>query len=161
MKNVQISGIGGIETWRDAVEFLLLGCRNVQVTTAIMQYGYRIVEDMISGVSHFMDERGYDKLDDFIGLALGNVIPAEELNRDFKIIPNIDHKKCIGCGRCYVSCYDGAHQAIDWDAQKRRANRQRRVRRLPSLPERMPCTGMHHSRRNQVEGRQEAGRNRR
>jgi len=115
-----ISGIGGIETWRDAVEFLLLGCRNVQVTTAIMQYGYRIVEDLISGVSHFMDERGYDKLDDFIGLALGNIIPAEELNRDFKIIPDIDDKKCIGCGRCYVSCYDGAHQAIDWDAKKRR-----------------------------------------
>lgn len=115
-----ISGIGGIETWRDAVEFLLLGCRNVQVTTAIMQYGYRIVEDLISGVSHFMDERGYDKLDDFIGLALGNIIPAEELNRDFKIIPNIDDKKCIGCGRCYVSCYDGAHQAIDWDEKKRR-----------------------------------------
>jgi len=62
---IEISGIGGIETWRDALEFLLLGARNVQVTTAIMQYGYRIVEDMISGLSHWMDERGYEKLDDF------------------------------------------------------------------------------------------------
>lgn len=92
----------------------------MQVTTAIMQYGYRIVEDMINGVSHFMDERGYNKLDDFIGMALGNIIPAEDLNRDFKVIPNIDEKKCIGCGRCYVSCYDAAHQAIDWDAKKRK-----------------------------------------
>lgn len=120
LKDLEISGIGGIETWRDAAEFLALGCRNVQVTTAIMQYGYRIVEDMASGLMHFMDERGYDKLDDFIGCALPNIIPAEELNRDFKILPNFDDKKCIGCGRCYISCYDGAHQAIDWNEEKRR-----------------------------------------
>ncbi len=119
LKHLEISGVGGIETWRDAAEFLALGCRNIQVTTAIMKYGYRNVEDMISGMMHFMDERGYDKLDDFIGIALPNIIPAEDLNRDFKIIPDIDEKKCIGCGRCYVSCYDGAHQAIDWDEKKR------------------------------------------
>lgn len=116
----QMSGIGGIETWRDCVEFLLLGCRNIQVTTSIMQYGYRIVEDMISGVSHFMDEHGYDKLDDFIGLALPNLVPAEELNRDFKVLPNFDENKCIGCGRCYISCYDAAHQAIDWNEELRK-----------------------------------------
>ncbi|MGI6730628.1 MAG: NAD-dependent dihydropyrimidine dehydrogenase subunit PreA [Anaerovoracaceae bacterium] len=122
LKNVPMSGIGGIETWKDAAEFLLLGCRNVQVTTAVMQYGYRIVEDMISGISHFMDERGYEKLEDFLGIALGNIIPAEELNRDFKIYPDFDHDLCIGCGRCYISCYDAAHQAIDWDEKKRRPN---------------------------------------
>lgn len=116
----ELSGIGGIETWRDAVEFLLLGCRNLQVTTAIMQYGYRIVEDMISGVGHFMDERGYNKLEDFIGLALPNLVPAEDLNRDFKLYPDFNHDMCIGCGRCYVSCYDAAHQAIDWDQEKRK-----------------------------------------
>ena len=116
----EMSGIGGIETWRDAAEFLAVGCRNVQVTTAIMQYGYRIVEDMISGMSHFMDERGYNSLDEFIGMALPNLIPAEELNRDFKVLPNFDEDKCVGCGRCYVSCYDAAHQAIDWNEEKRR-----------------------------------------
>ncbi|MEG2441747.1 MAG: NAD-dependent dihydropyrimidine dehydrogenase subunit PreA [Acetivibrio sp.] len=115
-----LSGIGGIETWRDCVEFLLLGCRNLQVTTSIMQYGYRIVEDMISGVSHFMEEHGYEKLEDFIGLALPNIIPAENLNRDFKILPKFDNTKCLGCGRCYVSCYDAAHQAIDWNEKTRR-----------------------------------------
>ncbi|MCL1808539.1 MAG: NAD-dependent dihydropyrimidine dehydrogenase subunit PreA [Clostridiales bacterium] len=120
LKDVEISGIGGIETWRDAAEFLVLGCRNVQVTTAVMQYGYRIVEDMKSGMMHFMDERGYSKLEDFIGLALPNMIPAEGLNRDFQILPDFNVKKCIGCGRCYVSCYDGAHQAIDWDEKKRK-----------------------------------------
>ncbi|MDD6647347.1 MAG: NAD-dependent dihydropyrimidine dehydrogenase subunit PreA [Firmicutes bacterium] len=116
----EMSGIGGIETWRDAAEFLALGCRNLQVTTAIMQYGYRIVEDMISGLSYFMDERGYNSLDEFIGVALPNIIPAEELNRDYKVLPAFDDDKCVGCGRCYVSCYDAAHQAIDWNEEKRR-----------------------------------------
>ena len=120
LKGRDISGIGGIETWRDAAEFLALGCKNIQVTTAIMQYGYRIVEDMISGMSHFMEERGYEKLDDFIGMALPNIIPAEELNRDFKILPKFDDDKCVGCGRCYVSCYDGGQQAIDFNTETRR-----------------------------------------
>ena len=119
-KGIQISGVGGIETWRDALEFLLLGARNVQVTTAVMQYGYRIVEDLISGLSHWMDERGYESVDDFIGLALPNIIPAEEIDRNFQLLPDFNNKKCIGCGRCYVSCYDGGHQAIDWNAKKRR-----------------------------------------
>lgn len=120
LKNVPMSGIGGIETWRDCLEFLLLGCRNLQVTTSVMQYGYRVVEDMSNGLMHWMDERGYEKLDDFIGMALGNVIPAEDLNRDFKILPYFNDKKCVGCGRCYISCYDAGHQAIDWNAEKRR-----------------------------------------
>ncbi len=120
LKNVPMSGIGGIETWRDCLEFLLLGCRNLQVTTSVMQYGYRVVEDMSNGLMHWMDERGYDKLDDFIGMALGNVIPAEDLNRDFKILPDFNDKKCVGCGRCYISCYDAGHQAIDWNTEKRR-----------------------------------------
>jgi dihydropyrimidine dehydrogenase (NAD+) subunit PreA len=120
LKTAELSGIGGIETWRDALEFLLVGCRNIQVTTAVMQYGYRIVEDMISGLSHFMEERGYSGLDALIGKTLPNIIAAEELNRDFKIIPKIDEDRCVGCGRCYISCYDGAHQAVDWDEEKRR-----------------------------------------
>jgi len=119
-KGIQISGIGGIETWRDALEFLLVGARNVQVTTAVMQYGYRIVDDMISGLSHWMDERGFNRMDDFIGMALPNIIPAEDLDRNFMVLPDFNLKKCVGCGRCYVSCYDGGHQAIDWNVKKRR-----------------------------------------
>ncbi|MDR2771027.1 MAG: NAD-dependent dihydropyrimidine dehydrogenase subunit PreA [Clostridiales Family XIII bacterium] len=120
LKSAELSGIGGIETWCDALEFLLVGCRNLQVTTSVMQYGYRIVEDMISGLSHFMEERGCGSLDALIGKALPNIIPAEELNRDFRIIPKIDDDSCVGCGRCYISCYDGAHQAIDWEEERRR-----------------------------------------
>lgn len=131
LRNIPMSGIGGIETWRDSLEFLLLGCRNLQVTTSVMQYGYRVVEDMSNGLMHWMDERGYNKLDDFIGTALGNIIPAEDLNRDFKILPDFSNEKCVGCGRCYVSCFDGGHQAINWNSETRR----------PELNEK--CVGCH------------------
>ncbi len=120
LMNIQMSGIGGIETWKDALEYILVGSHNIQVTTAVMQYGYRIVEDMISGLSYFMEEKGINKVEDLVGTALPNIISAEDLDRDFKIIPNIDTETCIGCGRCYVSCYDAAHQAIDWDEETRR-----------------------------------------
>ena len=115
-----ISGIGGIYTWRDALEFLLVGSSNLQVTTSVMEYGYRIVEDMISGLSHFMEEKGVEKLADLVGLALPNIVPADDLDRDFRVIPEIHHDVCIGCGRCFISCSDGAHQAIDWDEEQRR-----------------------------------------
>ena len=117
---VEISGIGGIETWEDAAEFLLLGSTTLQVTTSIMQYGYRIVEDMKNGLEHYMEEQGVDSLMDLIGVANGNIIPAEELDRDYVVYPEFDTEKCIGCGRCYVSCYDGAHQAISWDEENRK-----------------------------------------
>ena len=117
---VEISGIGGIETWEDAAEFLLLGSTTLQVTTSIMQYGYRIVEDMKNGLEHYMEEQGVDSLMDLIGIANGNIIPAEELDRDYVVYPEFDTEKCIGCGRCYVSCYDGAHQAISWDEENRK-----------------------------------------
>lgn len=120
LKDTPITGMGGIETWRDALEFILVGSSNLQVTTAVMQYGYRIIEDLISGLSHYMDEYGFEKVEDMVGLALPNIVPAESLDRSFKIIPKIDYDKCVGCGRCYVSCFDAAHQAIDWDNENRK-----------------------------------------
>lgn len=119
LEGIELSGMGGIETWQDALEFILLGCRNVQVTTSVMQYGYRIVKDMISGLSYYMEERGVDKLEDLVGAALKNIVPADDLDRDFMIIPKIDEEKCVECGRCYVSCFDAGHQAIDWDEEER------------------------------------------
>lgn len=122
LKDIQISGIGGIETWEDAAEFILLGSTTLQMTTSLMQYGYRVVEDLKNGLMHYMDEQGVSKLEDLIGLANKNIIPAESLNRDYIIYPKIDLDKCVGCGRCYISCYDGAHQAMEWDAKTRRPN---------------------------------------
>jgi len=113
LANVPVSGIGGIETWMDAVEFLLLGAENLQVTTSVMQYGYRIVEDMKDGLAIFMEENGFTSLRDFIGKALPNIIPCEDLDRDFQIIPEIHDDLCVRCGRCAISCFDGGHQAIE------------------------------------------------
>ncbi len=119
LENLPISGIGGIETWEDAVEFILLGASTLQVTTAVMQYGYRIVEDMKNGLMHYMEEQNVEHLQELVGLANVNMIPAEELDRDYKVYPRIDWDKCIGCGRCFISCFDGAHQAIKWDESTR------------------------------------------
>ncbi len=115
MKNIQYSGIGGIETWRDALEFIQLGCRNVQVCTAVMQYGYRIIDDMILGLQHYMAERGIEHVDDLVGELLPKFYLPTDLNRDTMVYPTFDHEKCIGCGRCYTSCQDGGHQAITFD----------------------------------------------
>lgn len=122
LKDVEISGIGGIETWMDAAEFILLGAKTLQVTTAIMQYGYRIVDDLCEGLSFYMEEQGVDSLEELVGLANKNIIPAEELNRDYIVYPAIDADRCLGCGRCVISCYDGAHQAMEWNAETRKPN---------------------------------------
>ena len=119
LKNAEIAGIGGIETWEDAAEFILLGCKTLQITTAIMQYGYRTVEDLCNGLEHYMESQHVDHLEDLVGQATKNNIPAEALDRDYVVYPDINLDKCVGCGRCVISCYDGAHQAMEWDEEKR------------------------------------------
>ncbi len=111
-KHLDVSGIGGIETWRDALEFIQIGCRNVQVCTAVMQYGYRIIDDMILGMQTYLAERGIKNLEEIVGEELPNFVRPSELDRDTMVFPKIDREKCIGCGRCYISCADGGHQAI-------------------------------------------------
>ncbi len=118
MKNIQFSGIGGIETWRDALEFIQLGCRNVQVCTAVMQYGYRIIDDLVSGLQHYMQERGISQLADLVGEELPRFITPTDLDRETIVFPKIDRERCIGCGRCYTSCMDGGHQAITFDENR-------------------------------------------
>lgn len=118
--DIPVTGMGGIETWEDALDFILLGCANLQVTTAVMQYGYRIVEDLISGLSFYMETHGIDKLEDLVGKALPSIIGADQLDRSFMIYPEFDEDKCVGCGRCYVSCFDGGHQAIVFNGEDRK-----------------------------------------
>lgn len=110
-----ISGIGGIGGWRDAAEFMLLGCGTVQVCTAAMHYGYRVVEDMIDGLGNWMDEKGFRTIEDFRGRSLPRVTEWKHLDLNYKIVAHIHEEKCIGCELCYVACWDGAHQCIHLD----------------------------------------------
>jgi len=112
LKETPISGMGGIETWRDAAEFLALGCENLQITTAVMQYGYRIIYDLIDGMKLYLSSQGYKNISQIVGKALPNIVPTDKLNRDSICYPRFDREKCLGCGRCYLSCFDGGHQAI-------------------------------------------------
>ena len=110
-----LSGMGGISNWRDAVEFMLLGCGTVQVCTAAMHFGYRVVEDMAEGLENWMRTQGFATLEDFRGLSLGRVTDWSHLNLNHKVVAHIDEQKCIGCGLCQIACWDGAHQCIHSD----------------------------------------------
>jgi dihydropyrimidine dehydrogenase (NAD+) subunit PreA len=107
-----ISGIGGISNWKDAAEFIALGSTSVQVCTAIMHYGFRIVEDMIEGLSDYLDRAGMTSVNELIGKATQTVDRWETLDLNYQRIAAIDYDKCIGCNLCYIACEDGAHQAI-------------------------------------------------
>jgi len=112
---VPVSGIGGVSGWQEAAEFLLLVCHTVQVCTAAMHYGYRIVEDMIDGLSNWMDDKGFRVLDDFRGQSLPRVVEWKDLNLNYKLVARINPDTCIGCQLCYTACWDGAHQCIHMD----------------------------------------------
>ncbi|PCJ04743.1 MAG: NAD-dependent dihydropyrimidine dehydrogenase subunit PreA [Rhodobacteraceae bacterium] len=111
-RGLPISAIGGITTWRDAAEFMALGAGNVQVCTAAMTYGFKVVEEMISGLSQWMDEKGHTSTADFIGQAVPNVTDWQYLDLNFVAKAKISQEDCIKCGRCYAACEDTSHQAI-------------------------------------------------
>ena len=115
-----LSGIGGIETWIDALEYILLGASTIQVTTGIMHYGYKIVEDMIEGLSDFMMQRNVTKVGDLVGKALPNLKTTDHFDLNRQGIAQYDLDKCVGCGQCYTVCTDAAGQAIEWEAVERR-----------------------------------------
>ena len=120
LKGTHLSAMGGIETWQDALEFLLLGAGSVQVTTAVMQYGYRIIDDLKAGLNLYLAEKGCASVRDLVGLALDTLsITTETLERDTILFPLFRPERCIGCGRCALSCADGGHQAIEMDEKRR------------------------------------------
>ncbi len=113
LKGLHISAMGGIESWTDALEFILLGANSLQVTTAVMQYGYRIIDDLKAGLNYYLAEKGFKNVQDAVGLALDSVSDSTDvIERDTVIFPKFLREKCIGCGRCEISCADGGHQAI-------------------------------------------------
>lgn len=110
---IPISGIGGVETWRDAVEFIALGSTSVQVCTAAMHYGFRMVRDLAAGLSDYLDEHGLGSVMDLVGKAVPGVTDWGNLDLNYRVVARIDANSCIGCNLCHIACEDGAHQCID------------------------------------------------
>jgi dihydropyrimidine dehydrogenase (NAD+) subunit PreA len=117
-RGLPISGIGGVTTWRDAAEFMALGAGNVQVCTAAMTYGFKVVEEMISGLSDYMDQKGFTSTQDLVGRAVPNVTDWQFLNLNYTTKAEINQDDCIKCGRCYAACEDTSHQAIDMSVDR-------------------------------------------
>ena len=111
-RGLPISGIGGVTTWKDAAEFMALGAGNVQVCTAAMTYGFKIVQEMISGLSQYMDEKEMGSTSQLVGRAVPNISDWQNLNLNYVTKARIDQDLCIQCGRCYAACEDTSHQAI-------------------------------------------------
>lgn len=108
-----VAGVGGLTTWQDAAEFLLLGASNLQVCTAIMRYGFEIVTDLKAGLANYMAEKGFRSLGDMVGKCLGTFAEHEQLDRKIKQISSINPDTCIGCNSCYIACRDGGYNAIE------------------------------------------------
>jgi dihydropyrimidine dehydrogenase (NAD+) subunit PreA len=109
---IPISGIGGVSTWRDAAEFLALGAGSVQVCTAVMHYGFRIVEDMLDGLDGYLANRGMTSVNELVGAAVPAFRDWGDLDLNYHVVARIDEELCIECQLCYVACHDGAHQCI-------------------------------------------------
>ncbi len=111
--SLPVSAMGGITTWRDAAEFLLLGAQSLQVCTAVMHYGFRVIEDLCDGLKTWMDAKGFQKIADFRGKTLASISDFKDFDLSFRAVARVDAAKCIKCNLCYVACNDAAHQCID------------------------------------------------
>jgi len=119
LTGMHISGMGGIENWVDALEFISLGAGSLQITTAVMQYGYRIIDDLLDGLKYYLKVKGFKNVRSLVGAAVSSIVPHNQLERDTILLPKFNVEKCVGCGRCYISCFDGGHQAIEFDIESR------------------------------------------
>jgi dihydropyrimidine dehydrogenase (NAD+) subunit PreA len=116
---IPLSGMGGIINWHDALAFLLMGASNLQVTTGVMRYGYRMVDDLIDGLRGYMRRRGIERLSDLVGGALENLVDPSDLEHGTEAVSVIDDSRCVGCGQCYVTCQDCGNQAIQFGVDRK------------------------------------------
>ena len=114
-----ISGCGGIETWVDVAEYLLCGSSTIQITTGVIHYGQRIVEDMAEGLMDFMDSKGFNKVSVIIGKANANTHPTDAFDLGYQGIADFNMDKCVGCGQCHIVCQDAGGQALGWNTEER------------------------------------------
>jgi len=110
---IPITGTGGPVDWRDVVEFMACGATTVQFCTAVMHYGYDIIDDLKDGLAQFLQDKGFEKPADLIGKSLPYITGHDELPYDKKVLSKIDNDKCICCDLCHIACRDGGHMAIE------------------------------------------------
>ena len=127
--DIPISGIGGIATWEDAAEFLLMGASTLQICTEVMVRGYGIIDDLTDGLSNYMEEHGFSSIRDMVGVAQKKMKALSELSIQYKVVSSVDESKCVKCDICYISCKDAGYQAISL-----------RENRIPIIDEEK-CTG--------------------
>ncbi|MBF0410697.1 MAG: NAD-dependent dihydropyrimidine dehydrogenase subunit PreA [Candidatus Riflebacteria bacterium] len=118
--HIPLIGCGGIETWVDVAEYLMCGASAIQVTTGIIHYGQRIVEDMAEGISYWMQDKKIEKLSQVVGKSLKNTVATDAFDLSRQGIAHFDLDKCIGCGQCHIVCQDAGGQGLGWDGEKRR-----------------------------------------
>ena len=106
-----VSGLGGLSTWQDAVEFMAVGSGTLQVGTAVMWHGFGIIEKLTLGLSNYLDEKGFTNIETLIGAALPNIVEYPQMPLASRVRGKIDGK-CNGCLLCLTACADGAFQAI-------------------------------------------------
>jgi dihydropyrimidine dehydrogenase (NAD+) subunit PreA len=115
--DVPIIAIGGVSDWYSAVEYFMLGASMVQVGSAAMAYGHRMVRDMKRGLEDFMERKGYKSVKEMVGIAnkkyrigesiYGSAVSGKE--QPWKMV--VDESKCTGCGSCAVTCETSAYKA--------------------------------------------------
>ena len=113
-----LSGIGGVASWEDAAEYILAGASTVQVCTAVMLRGYKIVEKMKNGLSDYLDEKGFGSVAEMRGYVLPKITAHEGLDFAHKVVASIDEAICTKCGLCHTACLDGGWQAIEMQSRE-------------------------------------------
>lgn len=114
-----VTGSGGVETWRDAVAMMLLGATTVQVCTAVMHYGFGLIDPLCTGLSHYLERQTIQNVAFLIGKSLESITDHADLIQPGPVRARIDESTCIRCGRCFITCRDGGYRAINWDDDRR------------------------------------------
>ena len=111
--NIPISAVGGVSTWEDVIEYMMIGATTIQICTSIMWHGYDFFKEVLDDLTVYMEREGLDSLEQIRGKALPHIVPIEELAKRPPLMAQVDPEKCInltkgGCELCGDSCFYGA-----------------------------------------------------
>lgn len=110
--NLPILGMGGISNWEDAVQYIALGSDAVQICTEVMINGYGIIDDLKSGLLHYLEQKGMKNIGELKSIAIPKITSHEKLNKNYHIFPYIDNEKCVRCGKCVKICAESEYNAL-------------------------------------------------